>query len=293
MLDQSILIISIIAPIFLIALIGYFYAHVEKPDMQVINRMILQLLVPALIFSIMSRQDFQMAIYARLALGATCIVLITGIVGFFAAKQFNFKWTTLVPPMMFRNWGNLGIPLIVFAFGEESLNAAVILFVVGATLHYTLGIALMSDGFEFNAFIRNPVIIAVLLGLIVNIGGFTVPNAILKPLDLLGQSAVPLMLFSLGVRIHHVHWSDMKIAFVAAALMPLVGLLTAFGVGSLLELSELQLKQLLVFGALPPAVMNYMFAEQYSLEPEKVASIVLLCNLLSIGTYFILLYFIV
>ena len=35
---------------------------------------------------------------------------------------------------------------------------------------------------------------------------------------------------------------------------------------------------LLVFGALPPAVLNYMFAERYQQEPEKVASMVLVGN---------------
>jgi len=35
---------------------------------------------------------------------------------------------------------------------------------------------------------------------------------------------------------------------------------------------------LIVFGALPPAVLNYMFAERYSQEPEKVASMVLIGN---------------
>ena len=36
---------------------------------------------------------------------------------------------------------------------------------------------------------------------------------------------------------------------------------------------------LLVFGALPPAVLNFLFAERYNQEPERVASIVLIGNL--------------
>ena len=36
---------------------------------------------------------------------------------------------------------------------------------------------------------------------------------------------------------------------------------------------------LLVFGALPPAVLNFLFAERYKQEPERVASIVLIGNL--------------
>jgi predicted permease len=47
----------------------------------------------------------------------------------------------------------------------------------------------------------------------------------------------------------------------------------------LLPLNSLQAAVLLVFGALPPAVLNYLVAEQYRLAPQKVASIVLIGNL--------------
>ena len=39
---------------------------------------------------------------------------------------------------------------------------------------------------------------------------------------------------------------------------------------------------LLVFGALPPAVLNYVFAERYRQEPDKVASIVMVGNVASL-----------
>ena len=46
-----------------------------------------------------------------------------------------------------------------------------------------------------------------------------------------------------------------------------------------LDLPPAQQSLLIVFGALPPAVLNYLMAEQYNQEPRKVASIVLLGNL--------------
>lgn len=285
-------VISIIAPIFLIALFGYVYAAFERPNMQVINRMILQLLVPALVFSVMSAKEFEMAIYSHLALGALGVILLSGLAAYILARLMGFKWTTLVPPMMFSNWGNIGIPLIVFTFGQEALNAAVILFIVGNTVHFTLGITIMSGRFRLKNFLTTPVIIAFILGLFVNNLELSVPDFVIRPIDMMGQAAIPLMLVSLGVRLQSVRWNDLSIAFVAAIFGPLVGLLAAFGLANLIELNELQTKQLLLFGALPPAVMNYMFAEQYDLEPEKVASIVLLSNLLSVVTYFVLLFYI-
>lgn len=285
-------IISIIAPIFLIALFGYIYAAFEQPNMQVINRMILQLLVPALVFSVMSAKDFQMAIYADLALAALGVILFSGLVAYGVSRLMGIEWTTFVPPMMFLNWGNIGIPLIVLTFGQDALNAAVILFIVGNTVHFTLGITLMSGRFSIKEFFATPVIIAFILGLMVNNFSLPIPDFVIKPIDMMGQAAIPLMLVSLGVRLQSVRWNDLRIAFVAAILGPVMGVIAAYLFANLLDLSTLQTKQLLLFGALPPAVMNYMFAEQYDLEPEKVASIVLLSNLLAVVTYFLLLFYI-
>ena len=285
-------VISIIAPIFLIALFGYIYATFERPNMQVINRMILQLLVPALVFSVMSAKDFQIAIYADLALSALVVILLSGFAAYILSRLMGFKWKTFVPPMMFSNWGNIGIPIIVFTFGQEALNAAVILFIVGNIVHFTVGITMMSGRFDLKEFFTTPVIIALILGLFVNNFAVPIPDFVIRPIDMMGQAAIPLMLVSLGVRLQSVQWNDMKIAFVGAISGPVIGLLVAYGFANLIGLNDLQTKQLLLFGALPPAVMNYMFAEQYGLEPDKVASIVLLSNLLSVVTYFLLLLYI-
>jgi len=50
----------------------------------------------------------------------------------------------------------------------------------------------------------------------------------------------------------------------------------------LLALTPAQQGLLVLFGCLPPAVLNFMVAEQFRQEPGRVASIVLIGNLLSI-----------
>ena len=58
---------------------------------------------------------------------------------------------------------------------------------------------------------------------------------------------------------------------MAALLAPILGL------------DPLQQGLLILFGSLPPAVLNFMVAEQFRQEPSKVASIVLIGNLLSLA----------
>jgi predicted permease len=56
---------------------------------------------------------------------------------------------------------------------------------------------------------------------------------------------------------------------------------TAFS--SVVEMDRMQQGLLLLFGCLPPAVLNFMVAEQFRQEPAKVASIVLIGNVLSLA----------
>jgi hypothetical protein len=90
------------------------------------------------------------------------------------------------------------------------------------------------------------------------------------------------MLLSLGVRLVDIDWQDTKIGFIGGLVCPLTGLAMAAALAPLLGLNTLQTGLLYLFGALPPAVLNFMVAEQYRQEPGKVASIVLIGNVMSV-----------
>jgi len=69
---------------------------------------------------------------------------------------------------------------------------------------------------------------------------------------------------------------------IGGLVCPLTGIGMAALLGPVLRLDDAQLGLLILFGCLPPAVLNFMVAEQFRQEPGKVASIVLIGNLLSI-----------
>jgi hypothetical protein len=77
--------------------------------------------------------------------------------------------------------------------------------------------------------------------------------------------------------------TDWRIGLTGALVGPLAGLLIAVGVVSVMPLPEIQIAQLLVFAALPPAVLNFMLAERYGIAPRQVAAIVLIGNIASLA----------
>jgi hypothetical protein len=157
-----------------------------------------------------------------------------------------------------------------------------ILFLVENTLHFTVGNAMLTGHVNPLKLIRMPMLAATLAGLVVAVWQVQVPGPLHQAIDLLGQVAIPLMLFALGVRMIGVDLSDWRIGIAGAVLCPLSGLIMAWLVAVIVPLPQLQLAQLVVFAALPPAVLNFMLAERYDIEPHKVAAVVLLGNLVSL-----------
>ena len=101
-------------------------------------------------------------------------------------------------------------------------------------------------------------------------------------MKLLGQVSIPLLLFSLGVRLLDVNFRDWKLGAFGAIAGPAASIACVLLVSPLLNLDQTQYAQLIIFAALPPAVLNVLVAEQYQQEPQRVASIVLLGNLASL-----------
>jgi len=266
-------------PVFIIVLGGYLYGRNKSANIDFANQANMDLFVPALIFHSLANQAFPISQYLNLALGGVLVVLGSGLLVYPLLKYFKIDVRTFLPPMMFNNSGNMGIPLLVLAFGEAALPAAVILFIIENTLHMSVGIYILERSFHPLKMLRMPMVWSAIAGLIWSLAEWQLPEALALPIKMLGQIAIPLMLFTLGIRIAQVGLNHWREGVLGAVLCPLSGVIIALACYPWLGLSDQQFGLLLVFGALPPAVLNYMIAERYNQEPHRVASIVLIGNM--------------
>ena len=276
-------IVSIVFPIFAVVAIGWGYARYRRSrggiDMAFANELNMDVFVPALVISAMVSKSFDLASYQWLALGAVLVMLGSGVLAWGLAILLREEAKTFVPPVMFVNAGNMGLPLMVLAFGEDALPAAVVLFFVENTLHYTFGTWLLDHRARLWTLWRNPVIAASLVGIGLSVAKVELWHPLYLAIKLLGEIAVPLLLFSLGVRLAVSSLSDLRVGVIGAIATPLIGMALAALAVPMLGLSGRDADMLLIFGALPPAVLNYVFAERYGQEPAKVASMVMIGNL--------------
>ncbi|MDP1682876.1 MAG: AEC family transporter [Burkholderiales bacterium] len=275
--------LSILFPVFAIIGLGWWYGRGKRLDLGVTNQIAMDVLVPALVFAALASKSFDLTRYGQLALAGVAVVLGSGLLAYPFARLFKIQVKTFVPPMMFNNSGNMGIPLMVLAFGDAALAGAVVLFLVEMFLHFSLGAYMLDHRMRLAQLLRTPVMIATLLGIAVSLSGLSLPTPLHTAVKMVGDASIPVLLFALGVRLNEVSFKDWRIGLAGALLCPATGLAMVALVTPFMTLTPLEQSLLLIFGALPPAVLNYLMAEQYSQEPQRVASIVLLGNLAALA----------
>ena len=275
-------ILGIILPVFSIIALGWLYARRVKPDMHVVNRISMSVLAPALVFSALASREFDVVANRMLIVGSVGVVLGSGLIAWPFARLMHASVRTFVPPMMFNNCGNMGLPLAVLAFGAAGFSPMVALFTISNLLHFTLGVWIIDHRARFVNLLRNPIVVSTVLGFAFALTHPPLPEWLSVAIKLLGDALIPMMLLSLGVRLYEVSFDDWRIGVVGGLVCPLTGLAIAALLASLLGLDPVQQGLLILFGSLPPAVLNFIVAEQFRQEPGKVASIVLIGNLMSV-----------
>ena len=274
-------IIGILYPVFALVMVGFSVGRWLKPDFAPINRINMDAFTPALVFSSLVAMPLDTEQVPLLS-AALIAVLIPGLVMIPICGLFKIDYKAWAPPHMFRNSGNLAIPLFTYTFGESAIAAAVLLFVVSACTHISLGLAVLSKGNPLKQVVKMPVFIAAACALALNLAEVEVWKPLFDATTLLGQAAVPVMLVSLGAQMCNIRLSGLSIGLFCTLQSLITGGI-AFGlIYYFVPLPKMELQMMVLFSMLPPAVMNYLFAERFNIAPAQVASMVLFLSLIHI-----------
>ncbi len=290
MLVQRIL--SIILPVFITIALGYGYARWRgqsvRIEMAAVNRISIDVLCPMLVLTAFASKDFDLAANLNLIVAGILVSLGSGLLAWPVARVLGYDARSFVPPMMYNNCGNMGLPLAALAFGTAGLPAAVALFMAGSLVYFSVGIKIIESkrgggGRTSWKFLTSPMMIAMLAGIVLAATRVAIPGGLFTSMQMLGEACIPLMLFALGVRMLDVSFRSWQIGLVGAIVCPLSGIAVAWLLDGLFAFSADQRGQLYLFAALPPAVLCFLVAEQFGQEPDKVAAIVLLGNLAAVA----------
>ena len=281
-MNLALRIVEIVLPVLAIILLGYSLGRLWRPDMRVVNRLNLDVFGPFLVLANLSDKGVDLASLWPLVVASAVIVLGSGMIAWPYAKLSGQNPRTFVPPMMFNNCGNMGLPLALFAFGAPGVAGMVALFTTSNLLHFTVGAFIVNKHADLKALLKSPMVWATIIGATLGLTGAHLPDSVHAPMKMIGDCTIPVMLLSLGVRMLDVKREDFSNSLLGAASCPLTGLFVAGLLVYWLPMTKAQMGLVFLFGSLPPAVLNFLVADYYKQEPEKVASIVLVGNIASV-----------
>jgi predicted permease len=294
--------IDVILPVFLVIGFGYVVTWrglFSESGVDALMRFTQNFAIPVLLFRAISTLDlganFDPALLASFYTGAVAGFL-AGLLG--ARFLFHRPWPDSVAvgfATLFSNAVLLGLPITERAWGAEALGPNFAIIAVHAPFCYTLGVTAMefarADGkgvlatlaSVLRAMARNPLVIGIGLGAIVNLTGLPIPGALSEAVDLIARAALPVALFGLGgILVRYRPEGDMRlvgwIMAVSLGLHPAVVWL----MGTALDLTPDQFRSAVLTAAMAPGVNAYIFANMYGVAKRVAATAVLAATTASI-----------
>ena len=286
---------AILAPILVSTGAGYCWAKSgQEFPADFISRLVMNIGTPCLIVGAMAKVELQPAVMGQVALATALVMSAMLLLGWLLLRALKLDIATYLPPLVFPNNGNMGLPLCLFAFGPTGLALALGSFMVMMVATFTVGLLLVATN-EGNlwrrmaAIARQPVIYAMAIAVVLLLTQTRLPKGVTNTLDLLGGIAIPLMTLALGVSLATLKIHSLPRSILFSLLRILGGLALGLLVCELLAISGMARAVVLLQSAMPIAVFNYLLALRYNHNPQEVAAMVLVSTLLAfIGLPFLL-----
>lgn len=284
------ILLSDIVPIFTIAGVGFLLARYAAADVKTVSRVVFYGLLPCLAFRMILTSTASGPTVGRLIILAVSIMAAMAVVGYPAARGLGLDgrhMRAFLMVVMFSNAGNYGLPVVRFAFGPEALTYATIFFLTGSVTTYVASsfFAPSRHGRIVGALDkiwRMPALYGLTAALAILAFGWTVPEAVMRPVTMLSDSAIPVMILVLGMQLERAVWpSRPGIVILAVGISLVATPCIALGLASILSISGSARQAAVILSSMPVAVITTILALEFELAPEFVTSAVLISTLAS------------
>ncbi|MCS7239671.1 MAG: AEC family transporter [Candidatus Bipolaricaulota bacterium] len=288
------MITEVIGPTLLLMGIGYCLGRFGKIPAQPFTAVSFWILSPALIFESLRTAQLPMREAGLVALFVFAhyglMFLLSLPVGrmLFPTDRNAQRATSLL--LTFGNCGNFGLPILVFAYGQGTLDVGVIFLATNTVLLATLGVGIAgweerpTPGEFLRGILTVPWPYAILLALIAKVTHVW-PAVLARASALLSQAAIPIFLLVLGLELSCTNMRNLaRPAVLAAWLRLILASALAWGLAYVVPVASMVRKALVVEGSVPSAVNAYILASQYKRRPDFAAAVLLLSTVFALVT---------
>ena len=281
---------SIVAPVLICAAIGFLWAKRGLPfDNAVVTTLVYNVAAPCLILATFAKVELSPAALAEVAGASLAAFAGFAAVGFAALRVARLRLASYLPAVIFPLSGSMGLPVCLFAFGNEGLAFALVFFVFGAVGTFTVGETVAAGSISFQRIARSPVFYAAVLAVGLEIARIDLPRWAFNTADLLGGVVIPMQLVALGLALSRLRVRRLGRSAALAMLRLGAGAAVGWAAAEAFALGPVASAVVILQSAMPVAVSSYLFAQMYDREPEEVAGMVLVSTVLSFATLPILL----
>lgn len=291
---------SVTAPIFLLIILGAYLNHtkfITQEFIRVSSKLIFTIGLPVMLFTSTATHDFNKLINGTHLTIILITTLLVYFISHFSANPFitDKRDKGVFVQGAFR--GNLiilGLAFCASAYGEQgiaiaTLPMALIIIVYNLLSIYTLNASLHRGAFSIkkniNDIVKNPLIIGIVVGLIVNLINLPLPNLIIQSNHYLSQMTLPLALIAIGGSLNFLQLKEnIKPAMVASLykviLSPLILVILLY----LLPVDKMAAGVLFLLTASPTATASFIMVKAMQGNGDLAAKIIIISTLLSLFT---------
>jgi len=268
-------VLNTVVPVAAVVAAGFALAGRPGFDGATLANLALWITSPALLFSVLADTPFEAGRFAALVGGTLWVAAGTALLaGAWWAATGRGRGVVLTA--VFFNGGNMGLACARLAFGAEGLEAAAVVFVTMALCTSLFGIWIAKGANGLGEALRHPLLWGSAGGLAVAVGEVEIPRMLMEPVSMLGAMAIPLMLLNLGMQLRALRVGDVGHSLAAVGIRMGGGLALAALFVALFAVRGVDRQVLLLVCAMPPAVINAVFAERYGTDPALVASAIVI-----------------
>jgi malonate transporter len=260
--------------------VGYLIARfglVPPEGRAVLTRIAFFVTTPALLFTVLARADVSVLFSSFLLVSLIAVAIVA--VLYLVASRLFFRRP--VPETVigtaassYVNANNIGLPVAIYVLGDPQWVAPTLLLqllLLAPTILTVLDVSTSGRASVTGILtqpLRNPMIIASALGLVVSVTGVQLPAPLLEPFSIIGNASIPLVLMAFGMSLRGQRPLEpgpgrIEVA-VASLLKTLVMPATAYLLGRFaFALDAEHLFAVTVTAALPTAQNIFNFASRY------------------------------
>jgi predicted permease len=221
------------------------------------------------------------------------ILVVSAVVAkkiFYEQKEYSIATVSA----LIANTGNLGIPLCIAIFGEESIPYTTVINLMNVFVVYTVGVFYYSRGsFDVRTSLLNivklPILWAAFVAIALSVAGYRPDGVILNTLMMGAYASMTMQLFLFGIYMYGAQIrliSKKLIAWVVAMKFLIVPAVT-FAVLSFVDISPTLKGIIFIEMLMPLAVANVNLASLYDCQPKTVTVLTFITSLLFLGVIFV------